>query len=171
MPKTRITSETKAPGMTSGRRKWKSFEDMADWTCTMLPRLIKNFGLKYWFKLHYEMTDDLAPNVLGDFSIKYDEENKEFYGLIRISADLTDKKDILSVALHELIHGHCIAHYTFKFMQKDITKEEFEKLYMQEAEHEGMFATLCREIGFGSDMTATKAKPALVRRLLALDFE
>ena len=37
--------------------------------------------------------------------------------------------------------------------------------------HQGLFADICREVGYGGKMTATEAKPALVKRLLALDFE
>lgn len=155
--------------MSSGNRKWKSFEDIADWSSAMIPRLIKSFGLDIGFDLTYKMTDDLEPGVLGSFSLKTDEENNEFHGVVQIVPDLIAKKDILAVLLHELIHAHCITVYLRKFINKEMTKEEFEKNLNDP--HEGLFGQTCRAVGFGSDMTATKAKPALVRRLLALDFE
>lgn len=160
----------KAAGMTSGNKKWQSWDDLADWSSMMIPRLMESFGLETWFPLRYELTDDLDVNVHGKFGLKYDEEKEEWYGLIRISADLIAKKDILATLLHELIHAHCLSRYTLKYLNKEIKRSELEALFKAEHQHEGLFGDLCREAGFGGRMTSTEAKPALIRRLLALDF-
>ena len=152
-------------------KKWNSYEEIADWSSAMIPRLISAFGLSYWFKIVYEMSDDLPTNSMGSFSLKFDDETGEAYGLIKVSADLINKKDILATILHELIHGHCVAFCTMELMGKGITKEEFNEAIKKEQLHDGIFAKRCRDIGFGGDMSSTKPKPALIKKLLSLDFE
>lgn len=200
MVKNKITPETKMPGMTAGNRKWKSFEDIADWSSAMIPRLIGSFGLEIFFPIQYELAD-LKPNVLGSFGLKQDEE-RGVYGVITISPNVIAKKDILSVLLHELIHAHVISNALVegsqqkKKMEDDIKElKETEDLESKNKKldemiveigsisqkvkeavddikgHQGLFADICREVGYGGKMTATEAKPALVKRLLALDFE
>ena len=160
----------KAAGMTSGNKKWTSWDDLADWSSMMIPRLMDSFNLETWFPLRYQLTDDLDVNTQGRFKLEYDEEKEEWYGLIQISADLIAKKDILATLLHELIHAHCLSRYTLKYLNKEIKRSELEALFKAEHQHEGLFGDLCREAGFGHSMRSTEAKPALIRRLLALDF-
>ncbi len=200
MIRNKITPETKTPGMTAGNRKWKSFEDIADWSSAMIPRLIGSFGLEIFFPIQYELAD-LKPNVLGSFGLKQDEE-RGVYGVITISPNVIAKKDILSVLLHELIHAHVISNALIEGSQqkkkvvedvkelKDMKDVEAQKEKLDEMiievegftqkvreavdaikGHQGLFADICREVGYGGKMTATEAKPALVKRLLALDFE
>lgn len=152
-------------------KRWTSFQEIADWTSAMIPRIMKSFGIETWFPLKYQMTNDLEPDVLGKFDIDWDEDAKCFYGTIFVSADLIAKKDILAVVLHELFHAHCVSRHTKQLLEKQITKSEFRALVEKEYEHEGLFGDLCREAGFGKQMKANQAKPALIKRLLALDFE
>ena len=190
--------------MSSGNRRWKDFNDIADWSSAMIPRLIKSFGLEICFPLQYELSGSIKSNTLGTFSFK--EENGETYGLICVSPSVLAKKDILAVLLHELIHAHVISSLLLDTHEKikdaddlvksatkdakenndmssvnekmnkcvnigEDIKKSIESAFDKTQGHQGLFADMCREIGFGGNMTATEAKPALIKRLLALDFE